>query len=532
MASTLQELLARASARAEQAWRADSTRAVLAVAALAILAALAAWWWLDARRRAGHARRPAAAAALSHGAVVTPEASVALERAAAEAVVELEPERLEERAQSRATPPEVERLALLAEAFESGPGEAAWEALLAMGDVYRRGAYPRLLPNEDLAAAIYSAAAACPDGQVAGLAQARFIETRESPIAALDRLGEPLPAEFGERALEEARLRLQAMSLMSGAAGMPRPRQVARVRPASGSALRRDPTVPTLVPGQGRQEVAAPAGAGGDDMDEALAQIAALAEAALAPAEAVVAAAMRAAANPRSDSQNVHDHGVVAALRARLAALADSSNDAAAVDGARAAVLQLRDSDELSAKEASDALLVLDNLGTTANSSLGVSEQQALGRVWRSIGEESDPQRAAALRELLAKQLATGVEHGHVVCSTGKITRIAATFDGVAEGKGAAAEGDGGEAPAPARPMWAVRQELMALAARVRSAYLEELPVGERAAYEAGGDTGDGQHEAAMRARFEEAARAEYIDTLGFSAGVVAPLIEEAAAGF
>jgi hypothetical protein len=51
------------------------------------------------------------------------------------------------------------------------------------------------------------------------------------------------------------------------------------------------------------------------------------------------------------------------------------------------------------------------------------------------------------VKETLVKQMASGVEDGTLVCSTGKISRLIGTLDGI--------ERDG---HIEARPMWTVRE--------------------------------------------------------------------------
>jgi hypothetical protein len=63
--------------------------------------------------------------------------------------------------------------------------------------------------------------------------------------------------------------------------------------------------------------------------------------------------------------------------------------------------------------------------------------------------------RSRRTKETLVKQMASGVEDGTLVCSTGKISRLIGTLDGI-----------GRDGHIEARPMWTVRDEIARLAAK------------------------------------------------------------------
>lgn len=520
----LRDVADRVSTRISELTRASSMRAAAAALALLALLALGAWWWLEYRRAARN--REVANYEKSVKASVRRKPRPPRQEAPELAPL-LEPE------QSEPTPvalaPEVARLYALVKAFETESDDPAqgWNALIAIGDIYRRGAFPRLLPDDELAAEVYAAAAASPDGEVAGMAQARFVEAREQRISPQDRMGVPLPSEPAERAVAEARRRTQLLSMRGGLAGAQRPRAVRRAEEARRRGGRENTD-------GGPPPITARPTFGGAEFEElgALARAALQAPNAAAEAPGVPAPAPELS-DPRSDPQNVHDHGVVSSTRRLLGALPPVTPDVSAgvVHQVRSALTKMRSDERISAADAKAAEAVLARITDAPNVGMGgISEREALARVWQRIAETPAAETAESLREILARQLASGLEHGHVVCSTGKITRIASVFDGV----DGALEGapEAAAAAANARPLWVVREELASLAARVRDEYLEGLSAGERAVYDAGGDAADGRHEAAMRARFEDAARAEYVDKLSMSEAVIAPLVAEMAEGF
>ena len=79
---------------------------------------------------------------------------------------------------------------------------------------------------------------------------------------------------------------------------------------------------------------------------------------------------------------------------------------------------------------------------------------------WETI-QRQDGMLRDNLVETLAMHLASGIEHGVPVCSTGKITRIMSTFDGVEDIAGVE----------KVKPLWALRDELAGLAAKSRNAH-------------------------------------------------------------
>jgi hypothetical protein len=343
---------------------------------------------------------------------------------------------------ARATEPEV--LTHLRSARTSFLFEDRWISLLEIGDVYRKGSYPTHLPDTDLALRLYKAACACPDGSVSGAAQTRFIECRVEPISSIDRSGVPLPRVFADECLAHA----ASLTSTFTATTYQRPRVVSLPPPRQPPP--RQPPVPTVP--------VAP----------------------VAPVAPVIL----------SDTQNVHDHGVTHTLRQSLASMPRSQTSYDEI------VLGLLESDAPSTVKA-DAMEVLDSLSSDVHSSLNVSERDALGAVWSAIDRDVDPALREDARRILLGQLASGVESGGVVCSTGKIARMVSSLDGVSETANVT------------RPMWAIRDEIGSLAARVRDS-------GEEGTADA----------------FRSSARNEYIDGLGMDARIIAPIIDEFALGF
>ena len=161
----------------------------------------------------------------------------------------------------------------------------------------------------------------------------------------------------------------------------------------------------------------------------------------------------------------------------------------------------------------SDAITVLNSLGSQHNTSVDGSEQEALNLVWRAIQDELHRDN---LIETLVKQLASGVENGVVVCSTGKITRILSVLDTVGDSQ-------------KTRPMWVLREEISVIAGRIRQTILEKLGEDVRKAYE------DGKQpivEDAMKRAFREEVKKVYCGGLGLKPEIVEPIIQQFEEGF
>ena len=329
---------------------------------------------------------------------------------------------------------------------ESFVARGEWPALIQLGDVYRRGAYPTHMPNPDVALRLYKVACGSPDPATAGAAQLKYIECRVDAIASEDVAGDPLPTDIAHECIAVASRRIA----ISPSTARPHAPQV--------------PVQPTYVPVE--VDVWATHGA---DLVTSL------------PGGPLAIV---------SDTQNVHDHAVTRGMHKALRDMTSSG------DASEDVTMCILESDASPAAKA-DALAVLDTLGTSQHSTLGTSEREALDKVWNRIRNLPD-EAARNAENILVAQLASGVERGHVVCSTGKIARIVSTLDGIVD--------------EPAiKPMWAVREEIGSLAARVRDEH---------------GDADIGKNE------FKRRAAELYIDELGMSADLVGNIVDAYAVGF
>jgi hypothetical protein len=382
-------------------------------------------------------------------------------------------------------PPEVSRLRALVSQFATQ--SKAWDVLIAVGDVYRKGAFPRFAPNESMALALYKLAATCPCGDTAGMAQVKYIEARDDSIYAADKKGEALPVSFGDELVRVATDRIKGTPWSA----FEKPRMQRMVIPQRAR-------VPDPVRRTDPFNV--------DDLylHVQLTDLDVQRTAPVVPERTYV-----------RDSQNVHDHSVVAVTRKNLETIGAPDAGRADTSAIATAILENKD---MSPTQVSDALAVLEDLGDDTHSGFGVSEKGALAAVWTKIQNEPDDGLKANLVETLGKQLASGVENGHVVCSTGKITRLMGTFDGT-----------GDETLAEAKPLWAVKEELGTLAAKVRDDKVQALDETQKRDYERGDMP---ELDRAMTTEFTDKATALYCKELGMKESIVLPIVRMYAEAF
>lgn len=300
-------------------------------------------------------------------------------------------------------PPEYIKLHKLLNDFKQ---TQSWDNIIAMGDIYKNGSYPRFKNNKQLAMECYKTAARCPDGNIAGVAQLKYIETRNDNINEIDNIGKELPCSFGIEICDLAinianNTRLSSFNRPKSQIHQPLPLPLPLL-PVH--------TLPLQLNFDQNQLVY------------------------------------------RNDTQNVHDHGVTNILKSNIKKLNENKkNDDDNVDDN---IINIIDSiithPELSESVKANALTVIDNLNSTEkHSSYDITEKDALTLVWNKINKNPDN------IEILAKQLDSGIENGNIVCSTGKIARIIGTLDGI--------DSD----ITLSKPLWVIRDEIGTLAGKI-----------------------------------------------------------------
>ena len=358
-----------------------------------------------------------------------------------------------------------------------------WSGMLSLADAYAHGSFPHFRPDEDVAAVLYRECSRAPDPEIAGLAQQRFVQIRTVgpavDAADTDPAAEPIPMALADA----ARAHAAAAALTTVASTRPRWHSLwARPRERDISN-----TTTTIMHRLGLAHIRAAGDAAREEWGAERER------------------------DHRNDSQNVHDHTIARTTKLNLGNMERSLEVGERVGRSESAE-QVTDflltNDKWSAEAKVDALEVLDSLNDEHNESAGTSQLGALATVWSALHRIASPDKRRDVRDTLVDQLVSAKENGKIVCSTGRIARIAGAMDGLEDG-------DLGAAVQPIRPMWAVREEIATLAARVRDEH-----AGENA-----DDASEDQSPASKD--FERKARAEYIDKLGFSPAVMEPLVRE-----
>lgn len=395
----------------------------------------------------------------------------------------IEKERRREATTASISPPEIIKLKeLLTEFIENN---TKWDCLIAIGNIYRKGAFPRFLPNETLGIECYKLASMCPNGNIAGLAQGLYIEARTESINEEDKKGEQFPTEYGVKACDLA---------------------LERIRNTPYSTFEKPKMQKPTITRPQRYDAIFEIDDYNYDFNENNFNNLDINNLFRHDAEIQINTNIAF----KSDRQNVHDHSVVSIAKKNLEHISQNNSQVStSIEKIRKSIL---DNEDMSDKQVSDALLVLDKLGTTKNSSFGMSEQDVLSNVWSKISNEKDNVLKKNLEETLGKQLASGVENGDVVCSTGKIVRMLGTFDGIED-----------ENIESTKPLWALREELATSAANIREQHINNLNNVQKLSYDRGEMP---ELEDKMKKNFRETAEALYCEKLKMNKNIINPIIQ------
>ncbi|AUF82173.1 hypothetical protein TetV_081 [Tetraselmis virus 1] len=372
-----------------------------------------------------------------------------------------------------------------------------WSRLLAVGDIYKNGSYPDYLPDEDMALRIYHLCARCPDGDIAGLGQARYIETRIDPVPNEDRRGAPLPRDPGDMICEDAKDRISrtpfdsfqvpVSSRIRGLERNPYAEQRRRTAVEDKRNRHRNRNVREImmITGDTGFVASPPLQALTNEMDRVTERIEQMIE-------------TNNGGYHISDAQNSHDHGVTAAFKKQISEMANETEtipESYNCDRHMEKIVDTVLNSDSSPDEKNDALQVIENLGSRTHSTYNFSERQIAAMIIDKIDKIADPVLKRNVKDTLVKQMASGVEYGKVVCSSGKIGRLMSTFDGT------------GMFENKVKPIWAVREEIGSIAHKIR----EEFE-----------DDSDGARDA-----FEKRITEEYIDKLQMSKPIITKILEE-----
>jgi len=353
-----------------------------------------------------------------------------------------------------------------------------WDNVIAVGDIYKNGAYPRFKSNKYMALDCYKVAAMSPDCEVAGIAQVKYIETLSENIQEIDNEGEDLPSYFGIEMCNVAKEIINNTPYNS----FLRPKCQRNTNPFNDTI-----TIPQ------------------NNMHYA------------------IYTRDHNRRNPivhvyKNDLQNVHDHSVTNIIKKNVENLKKSTDNKPLKDnitqeqdvegnvqdvgshvqdvGSNVQDIVLKsiiEHPEISESVKGSAMMVLNNLNDKdKHGTFDVTETEALQLVWNKINNQSDSNKKSNMIEILAKQLDSGIENGHIVCSSGKISRIIGTLDGIDDDM------------VTSRPIWAIRDEIATLASKIR----------------------DG-HYSNPQNEFQQQAYKLYINDLKLDINIINPIIEE-----
>lgn len=341
-------------------------------------------------------------------------------------------------------PPELETLETLAKQFKTNP-QNNWDKLLAIADIYHKGAFPRFVPNNHIASRLYETLATkCPILEVANLAR---VKHAEMSIETMEETGTELPPHYGEEVLDVATNYKEPTTKSLWSLHKPPP-----------------PKPQTTF---------------------------------------------------KSDSQNVHDHSVLSIIKNNISAYKNTPGFIKVSDcrdEVRYAILMSSATHD----EKYNAAKVLDSITKQKNPRFGESELDVLNVVWARIAATPSEEKRSSLKDMLTKQLASSIENGFVVCSSGKISRIMGTFDGIDD-------------QPPTRPTWALNEEISRIAAQVRDKHLGRLTRAQRVAYDNGAAEDVSVN---MTNEFRDMVIAEYKEKLGMEQAILNPIIESYMCGF
>ena len=373
----------------------------------------------------------------------------------------------------RAIPNKYLEMKILVQEFK-GNKEVRWENLVEMGDMYARGFFPYLLPDEKVALSCYDLASTCPDPLVRGNAVAKVMNLKDNPVSEQDQSGDKMDVSYGENIVKEA-----LESINNTKENNPTDLEIRNFKKRKESNLKkRSVKRPTTRPN-------------------------------------TRARAARERVRIGGGFQNTHDHGVVSATKTNIKRLVQDFKkkgrslrpDADVVEEAIELCREKSSSDILA-----DAHHVVVSLSPDEYSGTGVSQIQILDMVLWKISTIPDQKVRQNVRETLCKRLASGFENGIVVCGTGKVSRIISVFEGVLEDiqKGVSIN--------------LVEKEISHLAAKVRDDFLDSVgPVG-RKAYEC--DNSVPEYAVAMSNILKTRVKDEYVEKLNMKESVVNPLVD------
>jgi len=399
--------------------------------------------------------------------------------------------------------------------------EPDWEILVRMGDIYGRGVYPFLQPDDKTALLMYTTGSKSPDANVVDLSVSRYFDLRQNPVDSHDREGDTMRIEYAHDVCRAANEYIRTIPVEVFESRKPtlklamipppprtgptrffsgpltseetRPRIIARVPPPT---VERVPTennrglINRMRAQRGRDRAVV------ENVDELT-----------------------------GGKQNTHDHGVTSATKTNIARLKKEfeslglkfdSNDVV-IENAMKIFRRVRErsrTDEkvnFTADNLADCHNVVTSLVPDEYAGTGVSQTNILGLVLWKIGT-LDPDIREGVEETLGKRVASGIERGVPVCATGKLSRCISVFEGVL--------GDTQKSVS----INVIKKEIAQLASKVRDEFLKHVgPTGLQAYCS---ELSVPDYSNRMATDLRNRVKDQYIDKLNFSPSVIDPLVD------
>lgn len=175
-----------------------------------------------------------------------------------------------------------------------------------------------------------------------------------------------------------------------------------------------------------------------------------------------------------NDSQNVHSTSVQNAAANILDEIVQKTNISDSFDvNKRSFITYINKRHDIPPEEKENINKVLESLKDREHSKYHKSETDVFNIVLSRINDPSNNDKRDDMLKVFAQNIASGVEHKNVVCSTGKIVRMIGSLDGMDD-----------KLTHSLKPEWAINEEIATTAAHIREEVLKTATPIERAAYE------------------------------------------------
>lgn len=362
----------------------------------------------------------------------------------------------------------------------------SWKNIIKIGDIYSTGIYPFLRPDDVCARQCFTVVSKCPDPKISSIALSRLINIVNNPLDKIDREGEQIDPKYSINLSKIANNYINSLP------------QSAFTR--SKNRYDSDKTIylPAHVPKKAPENITT-----------------------VLHGDPILIDVVH-----NHDKQNVHDHGVSSAIKTNIGRLRDDfsskkhwSNEKI-VDNAMKICKDVLDKSKndntikFTNDDLADAHRAIVSLTNDKYSTTELTQIQILGRILQKIEEIEKDQKDIAIniKETFAKRMASAVEHGKIVCASGKISRALSIFEGVLEDSQKSV------------PMDVVRKEFGFLAEKIRNDYLENVGPSGRKAYNTLASVP--RYSQDMRDIFRSKVNDKYIKELGMSSKIIDPVVE------